>query len=132
MPPESIDIDRKFVSILPDDPDVMVAFALYSPRLPRNEQELAKGLLAAVKSAPGVGLGRFVDMETGQLTGVARISLETLQEAGNLAIEGDSFTIPPDKANTLKSNIRIYYRDLTGIEVLKQAAEAAGKVWFPQ
>lgn len=131
MAQENIDIDRKFVSILPEDSDVMVAFALYSPRLPQDEQELAKGLLAAAENAPGVGLRRFIDMETGQLTGVARISLGKLQEEGKLAIEGDSLTIPPNKANTLKSNIRIYYRDPAGIDVLKQAGEAAGKVWSP-
>lgn len=132
MPPENIDIDRKLVSIPPDDPDVMVAFALYSPRLPQDEQELAKGLLAAAENAPGVGLRRFIDMETGQLTGIARISLGKLQEEGKLAIEDGSLTIAPDKRDKLKSNIRTYYKDPAGIDVLKQAAEAAGKVWSPQ
>lgn len=107
--------------------EILAAFALYSEKLPYDEQKLAKGLSAAVEKAPSVGLGRFVD-ETGQLTEAAQISLQILQKEGKLAIEDDSFTIPPKMADKLRSSIRIFFSG-PEIEELKQAAEAADTVW---
>lgn len=115
----------------PENHELLAVFASYTPRLPKDPQELAKGLLAAVEKAPSVGLGGFVDMETGQLTEVAQISLQRLQKEGTLAIEGNSFTVPPNMADKLKSSIRIFFSG-PEIEELKQAAEAAGNVWSPQ
>lgn len=130
-------IDNQYVGFQPQSHELLAALALYltSPestfRVPRDEQELAKGLLAAVKEVPSLGLGRFVDIETGQLTDQARTSLLKLQEGKVLAVEGESFIVPEGMRDKLKSQTRTYFKD-PGIEALKQAAAAAGSVWLPQ
>ncbi len=124
-------IEARYVSFQPQTHEILAAFGLYSTKFPQDEQELARGLLAAVEKAPF--LRRFVDGGTGQLTDETRISLQKLQENQLLITENGSFVIPTDttKRDKLSSLTRMYFKN-DGIEALKEAAIAAGRVWFPQ
>lgn len=70
-------------------------------------------------------------MPTGQLTAEAQTSLKKLLEGQFLASEGDSLIIPPTITGKVSSLTRTYFKD-KGVEVLREAADAAGKVWSPQ
>lgn len=103
-------------------------------KLPQDEQKLAEGLLAATKKVTNLGLRRFVNVETGQLTDAARTSLETLKAEGTLVTEGESFIIPlnpPTIRQTINSRIRMSLSNV-GTASLRQAAEAVGNIWSPQ
>jgi len=131
--PEIDRVDSNFVSIQPQNHELLAALALYLPGIPQSEQQLAKGLLAAVEKVPTLGLGRFVDLKTSQLTDKAQESLQRLQKEGKLATEGESFIIPAGMVDKINSDTtRMYFTKLPGIQALKEAADAAGKVWTPQ
>lgn len=127
-------IDGRYVGFQPETHEILAAFSLYSEKLPQDEQILAKGLLATVEKAKCIGMDRFVDRETGQLTDAARTSLARLQQEHLLTPEGISFVIPPLDTpfrDKLSSLIRMYFKP-EGTAVLQEAAATAGRVWSPQ
>lgn len=69
MKPESHELLAILILQLSPEPPANI-------ELPRDEQQLAKGLLAAVEKAPSIGLETFVNMETSQLTEAAQVSLK--------------------------------------------------------
>lgn len=118
----------EIVGFQPQDHEILSALALFSPNgFPQDEAQFAQGLRAACEPAPF--LSRFIDSETGSLSGDARQSLAKLQE-GVLARQNGALVVGTGQAERLMSGTRMYFKE-PGMIALKEAAAAAQQVWFP-
>ncbi len=121
-------LGRELVGIQPSDNDIFSAFILFCQKgVPQDEILLAQGIKEASGKAPF--LSRFIDQETGGLSEDTRNLIAKLQE-GILLQEDGAFLIYPSKVASVTSSTRMYFKD-PGVNLLKEAAEVAQKVWFP-